>query len=102
MPPKSRQQRRPVVISDDDDASEKGAGDEVDQWVVGIVARAKDEDGNQYFLVRWGADDEGKPFDVGREEETWEPAEHVQGCFAFPCRDVLLSLAPIVRDVCFL
>jgi hypothetical protein len=80
MPPKSRQQRRPVVISDDDDASEKGAGDEVDQWVVGIVARAKDEDGNQYFLVRWGADDEGKPFDVGREEETWEPAEHVQGC----------------------
>ena len=81
MPPKKP--RRIVVdanTSGDDAASEKGASDKVDQWVVGIFARAQDGDGKQYYHVRWGADDEGKPFDVGKEEETWEPAEHVQAC----------------------
>ena len=81
MPPK-RSQRSTIVLdaSDDDAAGEKGASDKVDQWVVGIFARAQDGDGNQYYLVRWGADDDGKPFDVGEEEETWEPAEHVLAC----------------------
>jgi len=81
MPPKKP--RRIVVdanTSGDDAASEKGASDKVDQWVVGIFARAQDGDGKQYYHVRWGADDEGKPFDVGKEEETWEPAEHLQAC----------------------
>ena len=27
--------------------------------------------------MRWGADDNGKAYEKGQEEDTWEPAEHV-------------------------
>ena len=81
MASKRRQRRIPATAdTSDDDASDKGASDKVDQWVVAIVAKAQDDEGNAYFHVRWGTDDEGKPFDVGEEEETWEPWAHVQGC----------------------
>jgi hypothetical protein len=80
--PKKSAARKAVVVSDasDEDCSAKGDGAKVEQWVVKIVAMARDGDGHAYFLVRWGADDEGKPFAVGKEEETWEPSEHVQAC----------------------
>ena len=81
MASKRRQRRIPATAdTSDDDASDKGASDKVDQWVVAIVAKAQDDEGSAYFHVRWGTDDEGKPFDVGEEEETWEPWAHVQGC----------------------
>ena len=80
MPQKRRQRRIPAQETSDEGASDECASKKVDQWVVGIVAGARDGDGNEYYLVRWGADDKGKPFDVGMEEETWEPSAHVQGC----------------------
>ena len=80
MPPKRRPRRIPAQETSDEGASDECASKKVDQWVVGIVAGARDGDGNEYYLVRWGADDKGKPFDVGMEEETWEPSAHVQGC----------------------
>ena len=72
--------RKVVVVSEasDEDCSADGA--KVDQWVVKIVAMARDGDGHAYFLVRWGTDDEGQPFAVGKEDETWEPSGHVQAC----------------------
>ena len=34
------------------------------QWVVAIVARVMTDDGRMFYLVRWGADDNGKPSDL--------------------------------------
>ena len=78
--PRKRVARKVVVVSEasDEDCSANGA--KVDQWVVKIVAMARDGDGHAYFLVRWGTDDEGQPFAVGKEDETWEPSGHVQAC----------------------
>ena len=78
--PRKRVARKVVEVSEasDEDCSANGA--KVDQWVVKIVAMARDGDGHAYFLVRWGTDDEGQPFAVGKEDETWEPSGHVQAC----------------------
>ena len=65
MPPRRATRNAVVADEGDDGASDKGASDKVDQWVVDIVAQARDDDGNGYFLVRWGTDDAGQPFDVG-------------------------------------
>tara|TARA_B100000795_G_C22542101_1_gene339238 strand:+ start:298 stop:639 length:342 start_codon:yes stop_codon:yes gene_type:complete len=50
---------------------------EPNQWVVDIVARTTTDDGKAFYLVRWGADNNGKAYEKGQEEDTWEPAEHV-------------------------
>ena len=73
--------RKPVVVSDgsDEDSGEKDSS-KPSQWVVAIVAQAKDSFNELYFFVRWGADDDGQPFDVGKEAETWEPAWHLDEC----------------------
>ena len=61
--------------------SEPGDSDdengEPNQWVVDIVARTTTDDGKAFYLVRWGADNDGKAYEKGQEEDTWEPAEHV-------------------------
>ena len=61
--------------------SESGDSDdengEPNQWVVAIVASTTTDDGKAFYLVRWGADDNGKAYEKGQEEDTWEPAEHV-------------------------
>ena len=74
---KPRSQIAPSSGSESGDSESPDADGQPDQWVVDIVASTKTNDGKAYYLVRWGADDSGKAYKKGQEEETWEPAEHV-------------------------
>ena len=60
--------RKKASRSSSSSGSESGDSDDENiqptQWVVAIVARVMTDDGRMFYLVRWGADDNGKPSDL--------------------------------------